>query len=65
MNGIMPGPLWLAIASAVKNDSSENRFLNHCSGNDAVSEKPADTQTEIAVRGRKVTRGDERKGKGG
>ena len=37
MNGIIPGPLWLAIASAVKGTSSENGNLIHCSENDTVT----------------------------
>ena len=39
MNGIMPGPLWLAIASATNGTSHENRNLIQGSKNDTVARK--------------------------
>ena len=65
MNGIMPGPLWLAIASAEKGGSSENRTLNHYSENDTVTAKTANSQKGITVHGRKATGGQKRKRNGG
>jgi hypothetical protein len=43
MNGIMPGPLWLAIASAV----SENRTLIHHSKSRNVTKKMVDSQKDV------------------
>lgn len=50
MNGIMPGPLWLAIASATLNDTSENGTLNHHSQNATVARKNNDSDGESANR---------------
>jgi hypothetical protein len=46
MNGIMPGPLWLAIASAVNSTSTKNRTLSHYPKSDTVTgEKPSSSDT--------------------
>ena len=52
MNGIMPGPLWLAIASSVKRDPTENRTFIHHSKNDTVTGKMAENQEDITGGGR-------------
>lgn len=44
MNGIMPGPLWLAMASAANSTSHENRNLNQDSKNDNVTRKMIENQ---------------------
>jgi hypothetical protein len=46
MNGIMPGPLWLAIASAGKSDSLENVTLTHRSESDTVAAKKSGSHEE-------------------
>ena len=46
MNGIMPGPLWLAIASSVNRTPNENRTLTHHSQNDTVARKKNDSDGE-------------------
>jgi hypothetical protein len=46
MNGIVPGPLWLAIASAATSDSLENGTLTHHSKNDIVAGKRANRDNE-------------------
>jgi hypothetical protein len=51
MNGIMPGPLWLAIASAASNSAVENRTLTHRSENATVAEKTIMQQDEISRSG--------------
>jgi hypothetical protein len=42
MNGIVPGPLWLMVASAVSQSSLENGTLIHHSKNDTVAGKRAE-----------------------
>ena len=42
MNGIMPGPLWLAIVSAVRGISSLTRNPIHHPKSDTFAEKKAD-----------------------
>jgi len=54
MNGIVPGPLWLAIASAV----SENGTLIHHSKNDIVTRKMVENQKGVADSERKRIGGD-------
>ena len=54
MNGIMPGPLLLAIASAV----SENGTLIHHSKNDNVARKMVESQKGVADSERKRIGGD-------
>ena len=44
MNGIMPGPLWLAIASAANGGSHENRNPTHPSKNATVPWKLSDVE---------------------
>ena len=46
MNGIMPGPLFLAIVSAANNDSLENRTLPYDSKNGTVAGKKNDSDRE-------------------
>jgi len=42
MNGILPGPLWLAIVSTVKDTSSLTRNPIHYPKSDTFAEKKAD-----------------------
>ena len=51
MNGIIPGPLWLAIASAASNSAVENRTLTHRSENATVAKKTIMQQDEISRSG--------------
>jgi len=44
MNGIMPGPLWLAIASATNGTPVENRNPTHPSKNATVTGKFSDIE---------------------
>ena len=48
MNGIMPGPLWLAIASATIDASPENRNLIQDVKNDSVTRRMIEMQFDIA-----------------
>jgi len=48
MNGIMPGPLWLAIASATNSASSEKGTLIHSSKSGNVTTKIVDSQKDVA-----------------
>jgi hypothetical protein len=48
MNGIMPGPLWLAIASATNRASSENGTLIRSSKSGNVTTKIVDSQKDVA-----------------
>ena len=48
MNGVMPGPLWLAIASAINNTSVETGTLTHPSKNATVTEKMTDSQRDVS-----------------
>jgi hypothetical protein len=57
MNGVMPGPLWLAIASAAKSDSLENGTLDQHSKNDTVDGKMTDIE--------RIASDPVKKGKGG
>lgn len=52
MNGIMPGPLWLAIASSVNSAPIENRALTYPSKNANVTGKTAENQEDITGGGR-------------
>jgi len=65
MNGIMPGPLWLAIASAAYDTTIENRTPPYKPKNVTVTGKTTDNQKEITVRGRKVTEDHRKKRNGG
>jgi hypothetical protein len=53
MNGIMPGPLWLAIASATNGASPENRTLIQHSRSDNVARKMVESQKGVADSERK------------
>ena len=61
MNGIMPGPLFLAIVSAANNDSLENRTLPHDSKNGTVAGKKNGSYRESMNR-RSMTGTDGRAG---
>lgn len=66
MNGILPGPLWLAIASAAAYDNTiENRTPPYKAKNVTVSGKTTDGQSEITVNGRKLTGDDQNMPNGG
>jgi len=52
MNGIMPGPLWLSIASAVNGDPTENRTLTYPSKNATVTGVMTKNKEDITDRGR-------------
>ena len=52
MNGVMPGPLWLAIASGASNNLGENGTLTHPSKNATVTRKMTDRQNDTTDRGR-------------
>ena len=52
MNGITPGPLWLAIASSVSSAQTENRTLIRHSKNDTVTGEMAENQEDITGGGR-------------
>ena len=49
MNGVMPGPLWLAIASAAKHDSLDNRTLTYPSGNATFTGNMSDIQRQVST----------------
>lgn len=59
MNGIMPGPLFLAIASAAKNDSLENGTLIHRSGNATFTDNMSDIQRQVSILEAKGRKGEE------
>jgi hypothetical protein len=59
MNGIMPGPLWLAIASAANTGSPENRNLIQHPRSDNVARKMIGTRTGVADTDRKRIGDDE------
>ncbi len=46
MNGIMPGPLWLAIASSANSSLTENRTLTYQSKNATVTGEMAENQED-------------------
>jgi len=48
MNGIMPGPLWLAIASATNSTSSESATPIHSCKSGDVTTKMVDSQKDVA-----------------
>ncbi|MEJ2582700.1 MAG: hypothetical protein P8127_13855 [Acidobacteriota bacterium] len=50
MNGIVPGPLWLVIASATNGSSVENRTLTHHSKNGTVTGNKNDSDRESIKR---------------
>lgn len=53
MNGIIPGPLWLAIASATNGALPENRNLIQHSKSDNVARKMVESQEGVADSERK------------
>jgi len=59
MNGIMPGPLLLAIASATNDAPPENRNLIQHSRSDNVARKMVESQKGVADSERKRIGGDE------
>ena len=61
MNGVMPGPLWLAIASAANSASLENGTLTHQSNNGTVARKKNDSNRDSMDR-RSMTGTDGRAG---
>lgn len=58
MNGIVPGPLWLAIASATNGVSTENRTLIQHLESDNVARKMVEFQKGVADSERKPIGGD-------
>jgi len=58
MNGIMPGPLLLAIASATNDAPPENRNLIQHSRSDNVARKMVEIQKGVADSERKRVVGD-------
>jgi len=58
MNGIMPGPLFLAIASATNGASPENRNLIQHFRSDNVARKMFESQKGVADSERKRIGGD-------
>ena len=58
MNGIIPGPLWLAIASATNGTSPENRNLIQHYRSDNVARKMFESQKRVADSERKRIGGD-------
>lgn len=61
MNGIMPGPLWLAIVSAANSTSLENGTPTHQAKNGNVARKKNDSDRESMNR-RSMTGTDGRAG---
>jgi len=51
MNGVMPGPLWLAIVSSVNGTPNENRTLTQASGK-ATLLKMTDSKERLTDRRR-------------
>lgn len=64
MNGIMPGPLWLSIASAVNGGPTENRTLTDSSKNDTVTGEMTKNKDDVIDRGRNCHAGGEVKKRG-
>jgi hypothetical protein len=60
MNGIVPGPLWLAIASSVDNTPNENRTLTHPSENATVTGEMTESQEHLVNRERSGLAGSAR-----
>jgi hypothetical protein len=59
MNGIVPGPLWLMVASAVTSSSLENGTLLEEPVNDTVAGKRAERDNEsVNHRAKTVVDGD-------
>ena len=52
MNGILPGPLWLAIASSVNRTPTENRTLTYPSENATVTGVMTKNQEHLTNRER-------------
>ena len=52
MNGIVPGPLWLAIASSVNSAPTENGTPTYPSEGAAVNRKMAESEEHLTDRGR-------------
>ena len=50
MNGVMPGPLWLAIASAANRPSTSSGIPAHQPISDTVAGKKGENQESIASR---------------
>jgi len=57
MNGIMPGPLWLAIASAANDTTIENRNPTHELKNDTVTGNMSGSQKKN-IGGERKAHGD-------
>ena len=64
MNGIMPGPMWLATASAAYDTAIENRNPTHGLKNDTVTGKMTKNEEDVIDRGRNCHAGGEVKKRG-